>query len=204
MKFTEDVSYRLGMTKALFGSFLAMLLSTNMLAQEFSGFRPFKRLIEFESQRYLLDEVHEVRSDKFHELKLEKIIQDYDDEYGFMFVLASYTFDEFSGVVISSFRPVLVGSNMNSIDKLVNIHLNDNDLVEITNLYNQASNAKNLNTSEGISLVRRFNNRVMVEVEFIGEGYQPNLILWIDNHHRHSISSTKWFRAIKKHAKKTK
>lgn len=179
---------------------ILLLTQQGLKAQSFSGLRPFKKLVEFESQRHLLNNVYQVSHDRFNELKIEKIVEDYDMEYGFMFVIAFYTFDSNSGMIISSFRETLVAPTMNEVSKLANLHLSEDEIVEISSLFGKAQNELSANNSDDKALVIQFNDRLMFE--FVHrEGYDPEIIFWIDNHHRHSVSATKWNRALRKYSK---
>ena len=169
-------------------------------AQQFSGLRPFKKLVEFESQRFLLNNVYQVSHDRFNELKIEKIVEDYDMEYGFMFVIAFYTFESNSGMIISSFRETLIAPAMNEVTKLVNLHLSEEEIVKISSMFAEAQNMYSENKLDDKSLVRQFNDRLMLEFIF-RDGYDPEIIFWIDNHHRHPVSATKWNTALRKYSK---
>jgi hypothetical protein len=168
-------------------------------AQQFSGLRPFKKLVEFESQRFLLNTVYQVSHDRFNELQIEKIVEDYDMEYGFMFVIAFYTFESNSGMIISSFRETLIAPTMNEATKLVNLHLSEEEIVKISSMFGEAY-MDSENKSDDKSLVRQFNDRLMFEFVF-RDGYDPEIIFWIDNHHRHPVSATKWNTALRKYSK---
>lgn len=188
-----------------FSAVLVLLSLDNLVsAQQFSGFRPFKKLVEFESQRFLLSEVYEVPSESWSELKVEKIIEDYDMDYGFMFVLAFYTFQDKSGVVISSFRETVLAPNMNSISKLVNVHLSEEEVVKMSSMLGDAQNALNKIEPNEKTVVRRFNDRLILEMENTLDDFDPTVIIWIDNSHRHSFSFSKWNRALRKYAKERK
>ena len=57
-------------------------------------------MIEFEGQRYLMNDIYKITSTDYDKLRIDKTIVDIDEQEGFMFVLTSYQFNEKSGIVI--------------------------------------------------------------------------------------------------------
>ena len=73
---------------------LALTISkTNLNAQVFRGVSAFKELIEYEGQRFLMEDVYTIQSDGFDSLRIERTIQEIDSDEGFKFVLTSMSFD---------------------------------------------------------------------------------------------------------------
>jgi hypothetical protein len=173
---------------------ITMLCTMVSIAQTFSGFNAFKKLIEFEGQRFLMDEVYEVTSTDFDLLRIERTINEFDDNEGFMIVFASYVFNGKSGVVISAFSS---RNLVNSSYSFTNIHLTTEEYIA---LYDLVSVMKKWPKKSNEQVLRRFNNRITLSLEETING-DAQIVLWIDNTSRHSFLDSKWDRAYRRHMK---
>lgn len=55
----------------------------NAQAQAFTGLSAFKTLIKYEGQRYLMEEVYQIKSEDYDKLKIVKTIEETDASEGF-------------------------------------------------------------------------------------------------------------------------
>ena len=165
-----------------------LTISSNLNAQVFSGIAAFKNIIEYEGQRFLMDEVYKITSTDFDKMKISKTITETDYTEGFMFVLTSYTFNGKSGVVITSFNST---NFQNSQLRFTNIHLTHLEYSDLVNAFE--SLAKN-DTKADEHLLNRFNDRLILDVN--NEAGSVYYTLWVDNYSRHTFMTTKWDRAF--------
>lgn len=175
--------------------FVMMFTATSIQAQVFTGFSAFKTLIEYEGQRYLMEDVYQIQSENFDKLKIDKTIQEIDSDEGFMFVLTSYTFNGVSGVVITSFNST---SFSNSQHQFVNVHLTNTQYEALFNTFKELE--KNSPQSDE-HILRKFNDRLIADVN--NEGEFINFTLWVDYYTRHTFTTEKWERAFKRYKKFT-
>lgn len=159
-------------------------------AQVFTGFKAFKELIEYEGQRYLMENIYQIKTENYDKLKISKTIKEVDNDEGFMFVLTSYTFNGSSGVVITSFNSTNFSSKQ---QKFVNINLTHDQYIELYNTFNEL---EKIQTQNNEHILRKFNDRLIVDVN--NEEGIIYYTLWIDNN-RHTFTRQKWDRAIKKY-----
>lgn len=171
-------------------TFLAM---QNLSAQVFTGLTAFKQIIEYEGQRFLMADVYQITSTSFDRLKIEKTITETDASEGFMFVLTSYTFNNKSGVVITSFNST---NFERTKQNFTNVHLTDQEYTELYNL--SIDLTKNLKKSDD-HLLKKYKDRLIVDVNSFG-GY-PYCTLWVDNYNRHTFAIDKWEKAYKRYTK---
>ena len=174
---------------------IILVLSATILvsfshAQVFAGFGAFEKLIEFEGQRYLMEEIYEIKSTDYDKLKLEKTIQEIDRDEGFMFVLTSYVFNQKSGVVITSFNSTNFG---NTSYQFVNVHLTYNEYVLLHNAFLELEKNK-LNSNEHV--LRSFNDELIIDVH--NEYNYILFSLWVNNNNRHTLTKSKWEKAFKR------
>ena len=175
-------------------SVLLIVANNSVKAQVFTGFTAFKELIEYEGQRYLMEDIYQITSDSFDKLKIDKTIKEVDNDEGFMFVLTSYVFNEKKGVVITSFNSTSFSNNRH---QFVNVNLTNQQYEELYNLFKELGK-NGLAYNEHI--LKKFNDRLIVDVSKDGGGI-ISYILWVDNYSRHTFSTTKWDRAHKRHLK---
>ena len=162
--------------------------------QVFKGITSFKEAIEWEGQRYLMDEIYNISSESIDTLRIEKILRDVDSNTGFMIVVTSYTFNQKTGVVLTSFNSI---SFDNSKQIFRNVHLDSDE-------FNQLNKTILLLRSKSPygdkHLISRFNNRIILDVKQPADRIYE-YIIWIDNYCRHSFTESNWERAMKKHEK---
>jgi len=180
-------------TKLIFLSLI--IVQTNIKAQVFTGFKAFSELIEYEGQRYLMENIYQVTTSDFDKLKIDKTIKEVDTDEGFMFVLTSYIFNENSGIVITSFN----STNFSNTQHLfTNVHLTDKQYRE---LYNTFINLEKKKPGIYEHILKKFNDRLIVDVNHIDGGI--HYTLWVDYHNRHTFTKAKWDRAFKRYEKFT-
>lgn len=180
--------------------YILLLISISATSQTFSGFNAWRKLIEFEGQRYLMSEVYNISKDSSSTLQIEKTIQEYDQNEGFMFVLTSYVFNGKTGVVITAFNSISLD---NSHARFVNIHLSS---AQFSSLNSQIEILKSNSSSGGPMgqkkkeerVLKRFNDRIIIDVLNQGDGFYKYSI-WIDTYSRHTFGDAKWEKAFKKH-----
>ena len=173
--------------------FITIGLLNSANAQVFTGFSAFEKVIEFEGQRFLMDNIYQIKTEDFDKLKIDKTITEIDSNEGFMFVLTSYIFNSKSGVVITSFNST---SFSNEEHQFVNIHLTHDEFRDLHNVFKELKEA---NPESGEHVLRKFNDRLIIDVNNIG-GYDY-FVLWVDNYSRHTFTTTKWDKAVRKHMK---
>lgn len=175
--------------------FVIIIAETKIEAQVFTGFSAFKELIEYEGQRYLMENIYQISSEGSDKLKIEKTIKEVDSKEGFMLVLTSYTFNGKSGVVITSFNST---SFSNTQHQFVNVHLTNTQYEE---LYNSFKKLEKYNPAYDEHILNKYNDRLIVDVNNdLGIVY---FTLWVDNYSRHTFTPMKWDRAFKRHQKFT-
>jgi len=179
---------RLALTITLISS-----LDNSLNAQVFRGLSAFKELIEFEGQRYLMDEIYDVKSEDFDKLKIDKTIKEIDNDEGFMFVLTSYKFNDKRGVVITSLNSK---SFFNERYGFTNVHLTHNEYLD---LYENFIELEENDINNDDHILRKFNERLIIDVNK-SEGI-VYFTLWVDNQNRHTFSRAKWDRALKRYKK---
>ncbi len=165
-----------------------MLLCAQMLsAQVFSGWKSFETLIEYEGQRFLMDNVYEVSSTNADTLIVEKLIKEVDSDEGFMFVLMAYKYNDNYGVVITTFS---AQNFEKSIHKYRNVHLSYLQLSELNSKFEEL--AKQI--SQTHVQLYRFNESMILETG--DEGFGPYYRLWTHSESRHTFSDNKWQKAM--------
>lgn len=176
---------------------LLFLTTTIMIgfshAQVFAGFGAFERIIEFEGQRYLMEEIYDIKTTEYDNLKIEKIIHKINKDEGFMFVLTSYVFNKKSGVVITSFNSTNFG---NTNYEFINVHLTHN---EYESLYNAFLELEKTKPKINEHSLRSFGDDLIIDVY---NEWGANLFsLWVDNYSRHTFTQSKWEKAFTRHNK---
>jgi hypothetical protein len=167
-----------------------LVLSMTVNAQVFSGIDAFKRIIEYEGQRYLMEEVFQVKADGVDQLIIDKTIQETDYNEGFMFVLSSYKFNEKKGAIFTSFN----STNFQQTQKnFRNVNLTDEEVKKLNILLQKLSKSFGGYDRHALS---KFNEEIIVDVESTYNGKM--LTLWIYGN-RHTFSESKWDRAMKRH-----
>lgn len=173
---------------------ILILVTVNSIkAQVFTGFSAFKELIEYEGQRYLMENIYQIKSSDFDKLKIDKTIKEIDADEGFMFVLTSYTFNGKSGVVITSFNSTNLS---NTQHQFTNVHLSSEQYI---NLYNTFKELEKANPQYDEHILRKYSSRLIVDVN--NEAGIINFTLWVDLHSRHTFTPVKWDRAFKRYWK---
>ena len=187
---------RIKISKAIILIFLLTLFSQITLkAQVFTGLTAFSKLIEYEGQRYLMEDIYEITSNDFDKLKIDKTIKEVDNDEGFMFVLTSYVFNGKSGVVITSFNSV---NFSNTQRQFTNVHLTDKQYRE---LYNTFITFEKIKRDSYEHILKKFSSRLIVDIYFTN---QLNYTLWVDYYSRHTFTKAKWDRAFDRYEKFTK
>ena len=155
-------------------------------------------MIEFEGQRYLMDDVYTISEDRISELTIEKTIKETDQNGGFLFVLTSYSFNGETGVVITSAVERLDVANTPK-NYFKNIHYTTEEFNQLNTLVQQLLyQAVKYNTS----YLQRFDEHIIVDVlKYSEEAYE--ISLWIDLDRRHMFTKSKWIEAVKRHKKFT-
>ena len=172
---------------------LLIIINTNLNAQVFQGFKAFKELIEYEGQRYLMDDIYEITSITFDQLKVDKRIKEVDSDEGFMFVLTSYVFNGKSGVVITSFNST---NFQNTKHQFTNVHLTDEEHTEVYNIFISLKENK---PATDVHILKKYNERLIIDVN--NQGGVLSYTLWVDTHSRHTFTQSKWDRAFKRYEK---
>lgn len=172
---------------------LILSIANTLNAQVFKGFSAFKELIEYEGQRYLMEEIYDIKSEDFDKLKIDKIIKEIDNDEGFMFVLCSYKFNDKTGTVITSLNSK---SFFNDRFEFTNVHLTHK---EYLNLYKTFKKLEENDINNEEHILRKFNDRLIVDVN-TSEG-SVYFTLWVDVQNRHTFSRDKWDRALKRYNK---
>lgn len=172
--------------------FLVILSYNFAQAQVFEGFRAFKTLIEYEGQRYLMEDIYKITPTDFDLMTVEKTIKEVDNDEGFMFVLTSYTLNGNSGVVFTSFN----ATNFSKTNHLfTNVHLTHEEYQSLYNIFiSLAGNPPKKNEHK----LRRFNERLIADVhkdEFV------YYTLWVDTQNRHTFTPSKWDKAYSRYLK---
>lgn len=154
---------------------------------------PFEDLIEYEGQRYLMDEIYTISSNQIDELKTVQILNEVDLDDGFMFVMTSYLFNDNSGVVLTSFN----GANYFKKEQYFrNIHLSSDEFNLLTKIYAELAEKK---PRTGEHYLKAFNEQIIADVSY--EVSDLIFILWIDKQNRNPVEQYKWERAYRKHRK---
>jgi len=170
-----------------------IIAKTNLYAQVFTGFSAFTELIEYEGQRFLMEDIYQITSVDFDKLKIDKTINEIDADEGFMFVLTSYTFNGESGVVITSFNST---SFSNTQHQFVNVHLTSEEYEELYNTFKDLEKNEPKNYEH---ILKKYNNRLIVDVN--NQEEITYFTLWVDYYSRHTFTMTKWDRAYKRYKK---
>jgi len=173
--------------------FLLSITIENAQAQAFTGLSAFKTLIKYEGQRYLMEEVYQIKSEDYDKLKIVKTIEETDASEGFLFVLTSYKFNDKRGAIITSFNSTSLSNDQYGF---VNIHLGHNEYLD---LYNTFKHLEKMSPEDDEHFLRKFNDRLIVDVNNQAEVLY--FTLWVDYHNRHTFTTTKWDRAFKKYQK---
>ena len=168
---------------------LLLLICTTSYAQKFTGINALNQYILYEGQRFLMNEVYEIDTNSYDKLKIQLTISDTEIGEGFMFVLTSYKFNNNSGVVITSFNSTVSGMDFE------NVHLSNQ---EFENLNNQIRKLSKIRKSFGEHHLKNFNDNILIDISFEEYVYYQ---LWINGKNRHTFTSTKWDKAIKKHSR---
>jgi len=172
---------------------LILSIANIVNAQVFKGFSAFKELIEYEGQRYLMEEIYDVKSEDFDKLKIDKTIKEIDNDEGFMFVLCSYKFNDKTGIVITSLNSK---SFFNDRFEFKSVHLTHE---EYLNLYETFKKLEENDMDNEEHILRKFSDRLIVDVnKSVGAVY---FTLWVDIQNRHTFSRDKWDRALKRYNK---
>lgn len=170
---------------------LAAMIPQGLFGQSFKGYSAFKKLIEFESQRFLMEEKLQISSSNFEELRIDKRIEEIDDMEGFMFVLTCYRFKETCGVVLTAFNSQNLSSTTYGFR---NVHLAREEFIR---LHDIIVGGLGINHDKGgMQYVRRFNDRIIVDIYSNATG--TFVTLWIDGLSRHTFTEEKWGRAHKR------
>lgn len=170
-----------------------IIAQTNLKAQVFTGFKAFSQLIEYEGQRYLMENIYQITTNDFDKLKIDKTIKEVDTDEGFMFVLTSYIFNGNSGIVITSFN----STNFSNTQHLfTNVHLTDKQYRELYNTF--IILAKNTPTFYE-HFLKKYSERLIADVNYTDGGIYYTL--WVDYHNRHTFTKAKWDRAFKRYEK---
>ncbi|MBP6532135.1 MAG: hypothetical protein KA285_02565 [Bacteroidia bacterium] len=180
----------------LTASWLAISIVVNNFnanAQVFTGFNAFKNIIEYEGQRYLMDEIYEISIKDYDKLIIDKTISEIDAEEGFMFVLVSYKFNDKTGVVITSFNSV---SFDNLHYQFRNVHLTNE---EFTNLYETFWTLAKNKIADDEHMLKTFNDRLILDVYY--EAGFLKYALWVDNYSRHTFEAAKLDKVITRYRK---
>lgn len=173
---------------------LVFFIGNSLNAQVFKGFNSFKKIIEYEGQRYLMEDIFQITSVNFDKLKIDKTIEEIDDDEGFMLVVTSYVFNDKRGVVITSFNSTSFSNNQY---QFVNVHLTDEEFEKLNITFKDLLKIKpKINEHK----LRKFNTRLIVDVSTQFEGYYT---LWVDYHNRHTFKTLKWEKMYKRYKKFT-
>ena len=163
--------------------------------QTFVGFKAAKRISEYQGQRFLMTEVYDITSAKIDELALKETFVHEDNDEGFIIKINSYKFNEKRGIAISSFFSQSFNGELNYY---VNIHLSDNEFERLDRLINILMEKE---SEKPYHLLTRFNDRIVVDVKANSNSSVPSIIIWVDNHSRHSFNKLQWKELIKQHNK---
>lgn len=162
-------------------------------AQVFSGFDAFAKIIEFEGQRFLMDEVYKVTTTNIEHLFIDKTFTEIDRAEGFMFVLTSYIYNDKRGAVFTAFNSI---SFQNDKHLFTNIHVTNQELIELNELIEKIVSNK-IQPNE--HLLKVFNERLIVDINKT-ESF-TYIILWVDIHSRHTFTEGEWYKAFKRYQK---
>jgi hypothetical protein len=176
------------------GLLLLILITTvNIIKAQNRGLTPYKELIKVEGQRYLMENIYQIKKDNFDSLKIDKTIEEIDSDEGFLFVLTSYIFNEKSGVIITSFNNY---DGKNELYQFVNVHLTH---TEYENLHFRFKDFKTGGLNKNEHILNKYNDRLIVDINN-KNGY-IHYTLWVDNYSLHSFTTTKWDKAFKRYKK---
>jgi len=163
-------------------------------SQVFTGLNAFKEILEYEGQRFLMDEVYDIKASGFDRMKIDRTIIEVDSHEGFLLALVSYSFNGKTGVVITSFN----GTNFQKTNyQFVNIHLSHE---EFTDLNNSFLSLRENKIEKNEHLLKKFNNRLILDVNVSESGF-GYYILWVDTYNRHSFTPKKWEKAFNRYNK---
>jgi len=178
--------------KVLVGMFMVLLPCRVVNAQVFEGFKAFRTLIEYEGQRYLMEDIYKITPTDFDLMTVERTIKEVDDDEGFMFVLTSYIMNGKSGVVITSFN----ATNFQKSEHLfTNVHLTHEEYETLYNIFISLNeNSPKYNEHK----LRKFNERLIADVHNSGIVY---FTLWVDTQNRHTFTQSKWDKAYSRYLK---
>ena len=157
--------------------------------QVFTGLEAFKNIIEFESQRYLMNEVYGISTQKADQLAIDRLIVETDNTEGFMFVMTAYKFNGEEGIVFTSFNSRNFG---NTEYHFINVHLSK---AEFENLNLKAIELGENTKDKSFHQLFKFNERLTIDV-FYNERDFASIALWIDQYNRHTFTTTKWDKAL--------
>lgn len=176
---------------------LFSIICRNLNAQVFSGFDAFKKIFEYEGQRFLMDEIYQIKSTGFDRMKIDRTIVEEDEHEGFLFTLTSYSYNGQMGVVITSFN----ATNFQKTNfQFVNIHLSHGEFID---LYNEFISLGKVKCVKGEHILKRFNERLLLDANISEKGF-VYYTLWVDNYSRHSFTPKKWETAFRRYKKFTK
>jgi hypothetical protein len=181
--------------KAILSTGILLLVGFQFQAQTFTGFSAFKTMMEYEGQRFLMEEVYKVKSEDYDRLKIDKTIQETDSDQGFLFVMTSYKFNEKTGVVFTSFNAANI---TNTAYKFVNVHLTKSEYEALYSTFRELAKEK---PDLDEHILRTFSPRLIADVNNIAGN--TNYSLWVDFNNRHTFSVDKWDRAYSRFLKFT-
>jgi len=176
-----------------------MLFSMVVLGQSWEGFNALKKMIEFEGQSFLMDEVLEISNTQEDKFNITKIWRHRDQSEGFELVISSYRFNDDSGVVLTSFAENVHYLGGSKINYFINIHLSSLELSQLNEVVTRVlTNSINFNKND--QLLRKFSERLTVDISSIQSNWNdPIVSLWIDNERRHTLTKTQWQVMFSKH-----
>jgi hypothetical protein len=159
-------------------------------AQAFSRIDASIRVIEYESQRYLMEEVFPVKSDGVDQLKIDKSIQEIEYNAGLMFLLSSYKFNEKKGAIFTSFNSTNFRQNQKGFH---NVNLDDDEVKKLNILLQELSKSS---VGYDTHVLSKFNEEIIVDVQNTYNGIM--FTLWIYGS-KHTINEGRWELAMKRY-----
>lgn len=170
--------------------FSLFVISGQLFGQSWSQL-DLKGMLEYEGQRYLMEEVYDISTEEFEWLRIEKLVVETDNfSGGFLFAITAYKYKGNKGVVLTSFTPQ---SSNTSI--FFNIHLTQEEFNSILDDFESGSKLKGYEIDH---FVKRINEQIVIEIG-MGIESEPIYIFWINGIGRHKFGKIGFARMKKKY-----
>lgn len=151
-----------------------------------------KSFIKLEGQRFLINNVYNLKSDKIDSLYLYHGIKDIDNyaDYGFYLAIKFYSFNDKIGAVLTSFRRTSTNS-----EGYLNIHLDQNEIDSLLEKSKVIYKMTNYDHKKANNMFKhhmvKFNDKIYLDYVRIDFDNQQ-LNLWLSNGNFHVLNNWRW------------